>query len=1291
MKKSLKFTAVFTVLAMLATLLPAAVFSVSAESGTVKFATISDLHWFDITDETRIDEGFTAKTNGSTEQVVQASGILDSALEAISNDGVDYLLVSGDMTFNGELEGHRSIAARLKKFEDETGIPVIVSNGNHDINNNRAMKYIENPDTGDYYWEYSDSTTPEDFREIYSDLGWDIAYHSYDDGPGWAGSLSYSVNLSDKLRLIVIDGAKATSDNTDSGLNLQETGGNITEDTLEWVLSEIADAKEAGMEVIGMTHWNLSPVNYFQGYVMKGFVMDNWEEVSEILADAGMHYIFTGHSHLNDISSVTSDNGEILYTIETDSLVCFPNQFRENTFTVDNGKITADFKVVDCDRDMQVVDATGRRYSKPYRKASYDLMYGSSDPTAMAMALAGPLVRGVLGDVAEAGLIPYIEGLLGFKLNVYFDELLHGGLVIDNQNVLTAYNVMGLLTDIADQIEMKYVDNPDYTMELLENLIRSLAELPVSTYPCNHWLSEYGLGSNTRPGNLGEAVMSAMLYMYLGNEDPTGDAFLADVLERFESGELVSLIADWAKEYLIKGFVEDEILSSININLSSMFLDEHITKDLAELLLMIETNLDGQSIWERLKATFYAVMEREGHDVSVVSYNIEQIFLNIDKILELFGQAGISDFYYLASSMLTPETLIPLIEGLLGENTIEFPSIDRSILGIANYVLSLGVLEKYGTSVDEVVDYFVNQYVTDYACTGVGYQVKLILGSLIYDEDPQFKGDFDVTYVYDGPVEVIPTKEDYRLPSFVTTSFGADAATEYNISWYTKTSLKDTDIEIYESNRYASAPEFTGVPTLRAVFKIETGSEKLTKQIFGVDLGAIGFLAYSFPLQRHTVNLSGLKANTTYYYRIGNAEKNWWSDTGVINTATTGGNFSFVNITDTQGVTEEQYEAVSDVLAAAFELYPNTAYILHNGDFVEHGASVNQWKWFANAAESYAMKSAIMPVSGNHDALGDYAVADYFNIDVPDEEYDTYNGMFYSFDYDNAHTAVINSNDLCADGTLSTVQYTWLKEDLAASDAEWKFVAIHEAVYSDGQHFAEEKVCALRDQLGRLMPELGVDVVFQGHDHVYFRTDALNNNKIFAYDKDVIMSGNLMTDAMVNPDGTVYVVSGSAGGKSYANAGVFATADYFPAAVTSLSSDSPVFSAVTIDGNKLIFKAYTVTDGYITEIDSFGIEKAPNTVKVGDTNLDGRITAADAREALRAAAGLERIVGMSRCAADVNGDGFVSANDARLILRAAADIYRIEPEIRDYDAEKYDGEYRNPVAPEPETEVDLFH
>ncbi len=61
-------------------------------------------------------------------------------------------------------------------------------------------------------------------------------------------------------------------------------------------------------------------------------------------------------------------------------------------------------------------------------------------------------------------------------------------------------------------------------------------------------------------------------------------------------------------------------------------------------------------------------------------------------------------------------------------------------------------------------------------------------------------------------------------------------------------------------------------------------------------------------------------------------------------------------------------------------------------------------------------------------------------------------------------------------------------------------------------------------------------------------------------------------------------------------------------------------------------------------------------IMMGDVNLDGRVTAMDARTALRYAARMEPSDGVKILSIDADGDGRITASDARAILRVSAKI-----------------------------------
>lgn len=67
-------------------------------------------------------------------------------------------------------------------------------------------------------------------------------------------------------------------------------------------------------------------------------------------------------------------------------------------------------------------------------------------------------------------------------------------------------------------------------------------------------------------------------------------------------------------------------------------------------------------------------------------------------------------------------------------------------------------------------------------------------------------------------------------------------------------------------------------------------------------------------------------------------------------------------------------------------------------------------------------------------------------------------------------------------------------------------------------------------------------------------------------------------------------------------------------------------------------------------------ELAPNTLVLGDTNLDGTVDVTDATAIQRYSAGLELLSAEQLAVADVNGDGVVDVTDATRIQMYAAGL-----------------------------------
>ena len=509
---------------------------------------------------------------------------------------------------------------------------------------------------------------------------------------------------------------------------------------------------------------------------------------------------------------------------------------------------------------------------------------------------------------------------------------------------------------------------------------------------------------------------------------------------------------------------------------------------------------------------------------------------------------------------------------------------DFTYMNLVDTVFAMGILP-YKDIYDILDQELMQKYLTFSQFEGIGAFVKYIVNDFTNDVNPALKGDHGVTYGTEK-VTVPVTRENYRLPTMVSVTLGENSD-EAVISWFSKSTV-DGDIEIYKAD---SEPKFKGKATKSSDFKIETKSETVIRSFYGIDIGIIGFLPYEFKLNRHTVTLSGLEKGATYYYRVGSEEKGWWSDVGSVRTQDGSKDLTFLHLADPQSQSEAQYQrAWADALDTAFNLYPATDFIIGTGDMVDHGDNQKQWAWMFNTASDNLMNTYYMPASGNHEGHGTNAIDNYFVLPNAPEQ-DKTGGVYYSFDYNNAHFAVLNTENLNENEGLSDDQIDWLKKDMSSSDAQWKFVTLHKAVYSQGSHYEDDDVVAIRAQLQVLMAELDIDMVFQGHDHVYMRTSSLVNNALTAYDTAYLNHDGKVYKTQVQPTGTTYVISGTCGVKTYIQNDVTLTDELFPRGETILSVDYPMFSAVEIEDGVLYFDAYYVTaDG--TEIaDSFAIQK----------------------------------------------------------------------------------------------------
>lgn len=309
----------------------------------IKIAHLSDTHFFSRRLYSDCPD-FTIAEHSDRKMFRESGDIIKKAMDEIVAYQPDLVILSGDLTKDGELACHQDIHAmlsdakkRLKATGKETQFAVI--NGNHDINND-----LNGRDFSSGFAEHTDLVDPLAFKDLYADCGYDDAIAMFDQGGSKGGSLSYVLRPVKGVTLIAVDSCKYSTDQ--NGLDVDEhvTSGVVGEKLLQWIESQAKQARAAGDIVFVTQHHGVVPHFSMEPTLMGEYLVDNYEECQRRYADAGVSAVFTGHMHANDIASITTEVGNTLFDIETCATVTYPSDIRFATLGWEREKGTANVR-----------------------------------------------------------------------------------------------------------------------------------------------------------------------------------------------------------------------------------------------------------------------------------------------------------------------------------------------------------------------------------------------------------------------------------------------------------------------------------------------------------------------------------------------------------------------------------------------------------------------------------------------------------------------------------------------------------------------------------------------------------------------------------------------------------------------------------------------------------------------------------------------------------------------------------------------------------------------------------
>ncbi len=358
----------------------------------------------------------------------------------------------------------------------------------------------------------------------------------------------------------------------------------------------------------------------------------------------------------------------------------------------------------------------------------------------------------------------------------------------------------------------------------------------------------------------------------------------------------------------------------------------------------------------------------------------------------------------------------------------------------------------------------------------------------------------------------------------------------------------------------------------------------------------------------HAVQLTGLVANTKYYYSVGSSATTLQGDTGnyFITHPVVGstGPVRIWTIGDF-GVNSNAQNLVRDAYRNYTGTTPTNVW-LWVGDNAYSDGTDAEYSTNVFAKYPYQMKNMVIwPATGNHDLHTSNAAAqsgpyfDSFTLPKSGEAGGLASGTeaYYSFNYANVHFICLESTDATFRTTGGNMA-TWLTNDLNANTQRWTVVYFHHPPYSLGSHNSdtETELIQMRTNIVPILENKKVDLVLSGHSHSYERSMMLKGHygveSTFNSATMAVNSGSGIypasyTKSSPSFNGTVYAVCGVSGQIGGTSVGWPHNAMY--------SSTVSVYGSLVIDvlGDRLDCKFLTYTGSIF---DQFTIQKSGTPV-----------------------------------------------------------------------------------------------
>ena len=339
------------------------------------------------------------------------------------------------------------------------------------------------------------------------------------------------------------------------------------------------------------------------------------------------------------------------------------------------------------------------------------------------------------------------------------------------------------------------------------------------------------------------------------------------------------------------------------------------------------------------------------------------------------------------------------------------------------------------------------------------------------------------------------------------------------------------------------------------------------------------------------VDLSGLTPSTQYTYTItagGKTSKEYSYKTPAFG----GDSFSFAAVGDPQlyasnlsanieGWTKTVNEVLSDGTDYSF-LFSLGDQI--NEYYAQDGSNLSkvesEYSGFFNNENLQSI--ALATLVGNHDNGNNSTLyTEHFQMPgVTSYGQNREGDGDYSFTYGGVQFMVLNTSNLSIADHKAFLEDTLKKNP----NANWNVVCFHKSMYSVASHVTESDIVQLRTGLSPIFKQLGIDVVLQGHDHVYARSYIMGGEDGMTADVQKNEDGTALTD-IYQPDGVQYVTLNSGSGSKFYNI----TSEAFTYTAVQNQEKVPNYSKVSVTPDTFTVTTYRTSDQSV--VDTFTLHK----------------------------------------------------------------------------------------------------